>query len=662
MKKFISVLLSILIVFTCASAAFADNALVEDVTDYPIIFVPGYASTNFYCIDENGNEKPVWGTDPLGQITSGSSGDRAAILAKAAAEFVATGEADTLAKELGVGFRNIFAEFACGPDGQPVTPSYMYVHSPEETNYKYLRENYPDGEYQPEKPMADDLAKYVGYENIFTFTIDFRLGAVELAGQLREYIDEVIEYCNKTRPADKQIDKVNLYGLSHGGQITGTYLTLYGDEGKVNNAVLLVPALAGAALAYDVFGGGEYFSSEVLMDFLEHGLVVEEELDIITEAIELGFIQELFKELVKENLGHIVYWSSFWDFMPLSCYEEYKAMHLDPVKNKKLIEQSDFVHYEIMSPDGDYYYSKGFKKAEAAGARVYILAGYDIQGVTGMVESTDAIVPIASSTGATVAPLGKRFADGYTQKVDTGFYQVSPSMTVDASTCYLPERTWFVEKGYHGMTVFDPYWRDLFYKLLLNDGEAYDVHNLEKEGYTQFHTTTNPSHIVYAEFDKSKEGYISSEDTELIITNISYDSIVTVSALTVKGADFGFKFFPFILKPGESKSVKIDGSVPAVSLKNMEVDVTYLSNKITPVSQRNFEFTIINGEKASYDSANPYAAAKYPDAISEVVDASIFEKYGLEKVATYLYNIIAQVMRFMTKLPDMLKNIPGIKF
>ena len=52
--------------------------------------------------------------------------------------------------------------------------------------------------------------------------------------------------------------------------------------------------------------------------------ISEEELDIITEAIELGFIQELFKELVKENLGHIVYWSSFWDFMPLSCYEEYK--------------------------------------------------------------------------------------------------------------------------------------------------------------------------------------------------------------------------------------------------------------------------------------------------------------------------------------------------
>lgn len=660
MKKIISVLLSILIIFSCASFAFADDALVEDVTEYPIIFVPGYASTHFYCIDENGNEKPVWGTDPLGQILDGSSGDRASVLAKAAAEFIATGEADTLAKELGVGFRNVFAEFACGPDGQPITPSYTYVHKPEETNYKYLQETYPDGEYQPELAIAKDLGEYVGLENIFTFTIDFRLGAVELAGQLKQYIDDVIEYYNETR--GKKIDKVNLYGLSHGGQITGTYLTLYGSEGKVNNAVMLVPALAGAVLAYDVFGGGENFATSVLIDFLEHGLVVEEELDIILEAIELGFIDELFEELVKENLGHIRYWSSFWDFMPLSCYEEYKAMHLDPVENAKLIEQSDFVHYEIMSPDGEYYYAKGFKKAEEAGTRAYILAGYDIQGVTGMVESSDAIVPVASATGATVAPLGKRFADGYTQKVDTGFYQVSPSMTVDASTCYLPERTWFIEKGYHGMTIYDDYWRNLFYKLLLNDGEAYDVHNLEKEGYTQFHTTTNPAHILFAEFDKSKEGYVSSEDTEIVITNISYDSIVTVSALTVKGADFDFDFFPFILKPGESKSVKIDGSVPAVSLKNMEVDVTYLSNKVTPVSQRTFEFTILNGENAEYDSANPLVDAKYPAPINEAMDTTIFEELGMTKITTYLYNIIAQIMRFMTKLPDIMKNLPGLNF
>ncbi len=653
MKKIIAVMLGILIVFSCVSVSFAAAEKSSDkITDYPIIFVPGYATSNIYCIDENGNEKPVWGTDPLGQIMDNSNSDRAKILAKAAAEFLATGEADTLAKELGVGFRTVFAEFACNADGQPIVPAYNYVNTPDETNFKYLRETYPEGEYQTEPEIVDALAAEVGLENIFIFTLDFRLGAVELAGQLREYIDEVIDYCNEGRSEKDKIDKVNLYGLSHGGQISGTYLTLYGHEGKVYNATLLMPALAGAALAYDVFGGGQDFADRVLIDFLEHGLVVEEELDIILEAVKLGFIDELFRELIKENLGHIRYWSSFWDFMPLSCYEEYKAMHLDPVVNKKLIEQSDYYHYNIMSPEGEYYYAKGFKKAEEAGVRIYIITGYDIQGVTGMMESTDGIVPVASATGATVAPFGKRFADGYTQKVDTGFYQVSPDMTVDASTSYLPERTWFIEKGYHGMTIHDEYTFSLMRKLILNGGEAYDVHSLEKEGYTQFHTTTNPAHVIFAEFDKSKEGYLSSEDKELIITNISYDSIVTVSAIDVKGADFDFEFFPFILKPGQSKSVKIDGEVPEVSVKNMEIDVTYLSNKVTPVSERKFNFTIMNGEKAEFDSSNPLCDADYPDAISEKIETTVFEKLGTRKVASYIYNIIAEMMSFFTKLPD----------
>ncbi len=649
MKKIIAFLIAIIMIAGCCFAAMASDSIVEDVTDYPIIFVPGFATSNLYYYDENGVEQPIWGTDPLGQITSGSNSERAKILAAAAAEFLATGEADTLAKELNVGFKNIFAKFACTADGRPVCEAHNFVNAPAETNYKYLTETYPDGEYQSETEIAKALGEEIGLENIFVFHLDFRLGVVELAGQLREYIDDVIDYCNENRSEKDKIDKVNLYGLSHGGQISGTYLTLYGHEGKVHNAALLMPALNGAALAYDVFGGGENFSDKVLLEFLEHGLVVEEEFDIIFEAIELGFITELFKELVKECLGHVRYWGSFWDFMPLSVYEEYKANHLDPVASAKLIEQSDYVHYEIMSTDGEHYYAKGFKKAEEAGTRIYIIAGYDIQGVTGMVESSDAIVPIASATGATVAPFGQRFSDGYAQKVDTGFYQVSPSMTVDASTSYLPERTWFIEKGYHGMALQDEYTISLLYKLLLNGGEAYDVHNLEEQGYTQFHTTTNPAHILFAEFNNSKEGYLSSADTEIVVTNISCDSIVTVSAVNVKGADFSFEFFPFILKPGQSKTFKIDGSVPQVSHKNIEVDITYLSNKITPVSQRSFDFTILNGEKVPYDSAKPLCDADYPDAIDSAMNTAIFQKLGMTKITSYIYDIIAQVMRFATK-------------
>ena len=105
LKKILALIMAVLMIAGCCSAAMAKESLVEDLTEYPIIFVPGYATSNLYYYDENGEEQPIWGTDPISQITGGSSGDRAKVLAEAAAEFIATGEADKLAKELNVGFR-----------------------------------------------------------------------------------------------------------------------------------------------------------------------------------------------------------------------------------------------------------------------------------------------------------------------------------------------------------------------------------------------------------------------------------------------------------------------------------------------------------------------------------------------------------------------------
>lgn len=344
-------------------------------------------------------------------------------------------------------------------------------------------------------------------------------------------------------------------------------------------------------------------------------------------------------------------WGSLWDFIPLEQYEEMKAKNLDPVKNAGLIEQSDFVHYQIMSPDGEYYYAKGFEKAQNSGVNIYIIAGYDIQVVTGMNVSSDSLIPIEGATGAIAAPYGERFADGYTQKVDTGLYQVSPSMTVDASTGYLPYQTWYIENFHHGMTYKDDYTFSLACKLLLTDGVRYTVESMPE--YPQFHATTNPAHVVFAEFNNSTEGYLSSKDTELVIKNISYDSVITVSSVSVYGADFGFCFLPFILKPGESKSIKISGDIPEVSLKNVELSVTYLNNKVIPVCERTFDFTVMNGENVKYDQSAPLVAADYPKNIDNVLPSSVnavLAKLGLKGIASNFLNVFAQALNFFAKV------------
>ena len=68
MKKFLSMLLCVLMVvslFTVSAQAVKEE---NEWKKYPLILVPGYTATNLYKLDENGNKVEVWG-DVLGKIT-----------------------------------------------------------------------------------------------------------------------------------------------------------------------------------------------------------------------------------------------------------------------------------------------------------------------------------------------------------------------------------------------------------------------------------------------------------------------------------------------------------------------------------------------------------------------------------------------------------------
>ena len=632
MKKIIAVLLTALLLMSLCSAGASAVAEDKKLTEFPVIMVPGYSSSELYRLDENGEVVHVWG-DAFGQIGSAAEGKLGGIIADAGM-FLLAGNVEPIAERLGEGFQRIFGDMKTNPDGSSYYDVKNYINTPEECCYATLMEKYPEGRHQAEPEIMAEVIAEVGAENCFVFTCDFRMGAVECAEKLNKFIDDVLDYTGKS--------KVNILAVSHGGQITGTYLSLYGEEGKVNNAVLTVPALGGAGIAYDAFNSpreGFDFGDVALIVFIEHGMLIEEDLHYLVQAGWLGFLDDLADALVPYVMPVMGTWGSMWDFMPLEYYEDMKAELLDETENAEVIRKSDFMHYQIQSPDGDLYFGKSFKKAQDAGTNVYILAGYDIQIVTGMPVSSDAIITTHASTGATCAPLGKRFADGYTQKVDTGFYQVSPSMTVDASTCYLPEHTWLVEDYHHGMTYKDEYTRSLMYTLLLND-ESYDVNSLP--GYPQFHATTNYSHSIFATFDGGQEGYLTKDATKLLVTNLSPSKTITVFAANVYGTDLKHDFSPLTLQPRQTRSIEISGEIPQGSVKNFEIGLSYGIGSVTLVGERIFEFTLMNGDKAEYDSENPFTDAEPVPEIDKVLDEetdSLLTKFGLKYIASVLYNI-----------------------
>ncbi len=656
MKKIIAVCLSLVMLFGLFTVAAAAQQETEDYTDYPVILVPGYISSILYKIDEETGEKViVWG-DIIEQVGSAAGGSLGPIV-EDAAKYLLAGDVDPVAKRLGEGFNRIFADVAYNGDGEGVIPLYSLESSAEATNFANLRKNYPDGELQFESEIMGVFAGKVGYDNLYVFCDDFRKGGIDSAESLKAYIDDVISYENTKRAerGEEAIDKVNLFAVSYGGLVSGSYLSLYGDEGKVNNAVLTIPALAGAGIGYDFFNMDVQFDEDCLLTFIQHAFPLEEDYNIFLQANQLGLLDELVVALmgyVSETIGK---WGSLWDFIPLEQYEDIKAKWLDETEDAGLIAKSDRMHYEIMSPEGENYYGKGFARAQAAGANIYIIAGYDNRIVTGMNVTSDAIIPTAGATGATVAPYGQRFADGYEQKVDTGFYQVSPSMTVDASTSYLPEHTWFVENFYHGMTARDNFTFSLLQKLLLTDGD-YSVHTFPE--YPQFHATTNPSHAVFAAFDSSNEGFVSSEDKKLVITNISAEHPILVSAINVAGLDIEFNFIPFLLDVGKSVKLSFKGEIPEVSLVNFDVTVTYVIPTVTFVGERSFDFTVMNGEPVEFDAENPLTQADYPAVFEDVLDDEvndILDKVGVKGIVAMVYNIVHKIICYITTIIEFFK-------
>jgi hypothetical protein len=281
MKKLISVLLCIAMIFaTCAIGASAHITQESEISDYPVVIVPGYSATTLYIGDSFETGEQVWGLDfdhvldrVLARIVDLGIGLGAALT---------VGNAELIANTLSEEMLVLFEKIRFNPDGTSAYDVKRKYVTAKESNSAYMLEhmgeNDPDERHEQE--IAEMIAKYVGVENIYNFTSDFRMGAEACANMLHEFIQDVKKETGK--------DKVNIFCLSHGGQVTATYLNLYGHLQDVDNAVLTIPAIGGAGILFDAFNCDIDFDEECLIRFIEHGTMTEEDYNWLVKAQQLG--------------------------------------------------------------------------------------------------------------------------------------------------------------------------------------------------------------------------------------------------------------------------------------------------------------------------------------------------------------------------------------
>lgn len=583
MKKFLSLVLALLIVFSAVSV----NAFAKEKDDTPVIFVPGFLQPYMYIENEDGGEDEYLWLPMKEKIFKRIIDDMPNFIRSIVG--LLYGDVENFGVTLGGGAYAVAEKMRCNPDGSSVYPVVHYNNDPAESNAANLKK-IVSKDAERKNILFEDFMDYAvanGYaklENIFVFEYDSRFDSITLAEELRAFIKDVKEYTGS--------DKVNLFTISYGGLITATYLYYHMNEGDVGKAVLNVPPLQGTDFPDRLFRQNVDLPLYTLVDFVESVLGAGTEIGSLLKSVDGNFLDTVLNGASGGMLDVVRYWSSLYAITSTEYYEGMKKDFLDPVESKGIIKRNDIIHYEIMPA-----MQKTFEKCAKKGIDISIITCTGSNICLGGDLNGDILVPAYSASGAKVAKNGERFPDGYTGAKTScnnpDHNHISPSMEVDASSAYLPEKTWFIEDSYHAMFELEEYVISLSAKLVFTD-ELKDVHS--DPAYPQFEYSNNSHQGVYAKFNNSSSGYLSSDDTALIVQNVYERSAVKVLSVKVNGTDLEFKALTSKpLLPGESIEIPFSGDVPKVSSTRSELVIEYVkAGIISGSTEKTFEITINN--------------------------------------------------------------------
>lgn len=559
MKKLISVILCLaMLVGTLAVSGAASEPEGIKWDGDPVIFLQGFTGSPLIKDQGLETEETILGAGSefdITKILTSLPGIMAGI-----AIYALTGNSSLLSG----GFADLAAakldNMSCLPDGSSKYNVTTFPYYAEDASVATLIANGQEA-FIPEAGLTTAIREYVPDESLYIFNNDWRMGQIENSESLDRFIGEVLSITGK--------DKVDIYALSHGGQLAATYLYYHGTEGEVDNVVLNVPSIQGTSIVNGLLGdGAANFSMDEISRFLSVMLQTETDLRFLGKILPGEFLNKLLKVVFVEVFQPVALnFGSIWDFMNIETYDAYKAEYLDPAANAGLIEKADKMHYDCMANIGE-----GLRAAQASGVSIGIMSNYGTRLGSGEAIDADFVIDTSSTSGAYAAVFGESFDDGYTPKYtvcdNKSHNHISPTRTVDATCAYLPENTWFINGQYHGQAAYDSYSLSLLLKLLLTD----DIKDIYSDpDYPQFEIAQCPVDAVYAKFTNTVSGRFNSESNTLLIRNISKEHTIVIRSLSADGVEFDIDNKATVA-PGEEILVPCSGLSDEVFIA---IEMTY---------------------------------------------------------------------------------------
>ncbi len=320
--------------------------------------------------------------------------------------------------------------------------------------------------------------------NDYKFRYDWRLSPYDHVDRLHEYIKTIIKTTGCAQVA--------LVGRCLGGNVVTAYLDKYGDKGLVKKVVYDEVMSNGSAPVNDVFSGkiefndklvqaylleSEYYGkenigidlagvSDMLLDIVKRLLDVLTQLGVAESVY--GGVEALYEKVATAFMPAILRatgigtWVSYWS----SVYDENFDTALDLIfgaegtqtreANEGLIDKITEVRERIVKTrtlEGEENLYKKF--ANKYGVEIGVVAGYGLVNIPiteSANENGDCTVDTKNSSfGATVAGVFDTLPQQYIdERVAAGYGEyISPDGKVDASTCLFPETTWIIKNKHH---------------------------------------------------------------------------------------------------------------------------------------------------------------------------------------------------------------------
>ncbi|MBQ3431388.1 MAG: hypothetical protein IJG23_01240, partial [Clostridia bacterium] len=455
-KKGISVLLAIVMLFMIAVPVFA-----EGVDKTPVVVIPGVLNTPI--IRENGQQVLLPDFSNLSDEQIEQIIGTLKYILKLQDNHDYAGATQKLIDLL---YEHLDGA-ACNRDGTSKYPTHVIK------NYN----NY-NTENEANEAIGREIAKTIGKENVYVFTYDWR-------GEIINIVDnELAPFIEKIKK-DTGSDKVKIACVSMGGAVTSAYLNRYGYRNDVKKVVFVSSAATGVEFVNSLLEKDITVVREAIAPYFK--AFTESPIPIAASAIS-GYLKQIVGGMIDSQLQQL--WDEFlqpyclnfpavWELADhtKAIDKELEEYNIDPALKQKVK-----AYYKIQDS-----YNDTLDKLQEKGVEICFISNYNLVGVPftskAMVSNSDFLITTRqTSNGGTAADLFTTLGDNYQQKVPGDKNYVSEDNIIDASTCYSPDKTWFIKNLVHAIIKNGDQHSKIIAWLTINNNTTIET----SEKYPQF--------------------------------------------------------------------------------------------------------------------------------------------------------------------------------